>query len=102
MSYKIVLPTLDEANKRHDVFDATPLDEFIHNCQPPGEVRARIFRDLLEQALQYAIDEQESFGLTLDGAEKRIQDTICECSAYYGADDFPADRCPKCGGTYPS
>jgi len=72
MSYKISLPTWDEAIHSIQQKKGTPLDYFIYDYELPEYSEREKFRESLEKALQYAIDEQESFGLTLDGAEKRI------------------------------
>ena len=69
MTHKIVLPTWDEAIHSIQQKKGTSLDYFIYDYEPPGYSEREKFRESLEKALQYAIDEQESFGLTLDGAE---------------------------------
>ena len=66
---KIEIPTMDDAKKRWDDFEATPLDEFIYNCEPSDKVRKAVFREHLESAIYHIIDSQGSFGLTLDAAD---------------------------------
>ena len=68
MTYKIALPIWDEAIHSIQQKKGTSLDYFIYDYEPPEYSEREKFRESLEKALQYAIDEQESFGLTLHEA----------------------------------
>ena len=69
---KITIPTLEEATERGMHNKATPLDRLIFKIQPEIERRSiRLFRECLENALQYAIDSQGSFRLTPDAPVHR-------------------------------
>ena len=75
MIYKIVLPTYEEAHEAVIKKEGTPLDIFLYNYEPSGESDARIFRTRLENALNDAIEEHDTFRLTTDAPEMTVGDS---------------------------
>ena len=104
------LPTLEQAYQFVLEQMETPLSRFIFNCEPSDEIESERFRELLSNAIQYAMASLEPFGLTLDGADSRIRGTVhfgtpdlckdCGKSTYLivttGAEGYMV--CPVCGG----
>lgn len=68
--YKFIIPTTEQA-KNHVIHNkSNPLDQFIYIIQPEIDKNSiTIFREHLENALQYVINLQDSFELTLDETE---------------------------------
>jgi len=92
MTYKIVLPTIDEALDALQKGKGTPLDRFIYDYEPEEYSECVKFRDTLENALQYAIEEQDTFRLTTDAPEMTVGDS----SPITEPD--PSEPCPNCDG----
>ena len=63
---KFNFPTGDDARDRYVKKVATPLDKLICYYQPSNHYYARIFRQRLEEAIQYVIENLEPRLLTMD------------------------------------
>lgn len=69
---KIEVPTFEDAKNRFFHHKATPLDKFIYHQAPVEPMDVAMFLDDLEKALRYVIENADTFGLTLDGADSPI------------------------------
>ena len=75
MSYKIALPIWDEAIHSIQHKKGTSLDYFIYDYEPPEYSEREKFRDGLENALNDAIEEHDTFRLTTDAPEMTVGDS---------------------------
>jgi len=93
MIYKFVLPTIDEALESLQKGKGTSLDRFIYDNEPAEYSERTKFRDGLENAINYAIEEHDTFRLTTDAPEMTVGDSGSV------SEHFTHEPCPDCNGS---
>lgn len=66
---KIELPTFEQAQESICNDKHNPLDILIYICEPDIEENRAEFRQCLEEAIQYIIENVDTFGLTTDAPD---------------------------------